>query len=210
MAQDRCSLAKGTSRGIGLMSSMEDGDHPPRIHFKLDKALWRKKVVAELAGFPLDPGTLPPFSNWPSNRLLLVDTETAEKMIAGQSENPAGFPVIHSTLIVPSEPISPGQQLHFLQQGFAFVFAGDFTALRTRLQNRIGLRSHILAEKAVNRRLRQLLKTQQAVFSNQNDFLNMAVHDLRGPLSALICYAELLMEGVLGNLFFLRHQGFTA
>ncbi|MFC1586461.1 sensor histidine kinase, partial [Fibrobacterota bacterium] len=35
---------------------------------------------------------------------------------------------------------------------------------------------------------------------SQNDFFQMAVHDLRSPLSAMICYSELLMDGVLGGL----------
>jgi nitrogen-specific signal transduction histidine kinase len=69
-----------------------------------------------------------------------------------------------------------------------------------RLQGLLALKSKLLAQQIINRRLRARIESQSENLRHQNDFLHMAVHDLRSPLAAMICYAELLMEGVLGNL----------
>ena len=82
------------------------------------------------------------------------------------------------------------------------VHRGDLAMghARALLQLNDPKQMRLLAEQAVNRRLKSRLILQQGRMAHQSEFLHMAVHDLRSPLAAMICYAELLMEGVLGNL----------
>jgi nitrogen-specific signal transduction histidine kinase len=61
-------------------------------------------------------------------------------------------------------------------------------------------KAKMLALKTVNQRLWMRTKVLRDDLNRQNEFLHMAVHDLRSPLAAMVCYAELLMDGVLGNI----------
>jgi signal transduction histidine kinase len=50
------------------------------------------------------------------------------------------------------------------------------------------------------RRLEAALTEAEARLERQEEFFQMAVHDLRSPLSAIVVYSELLMNRVLGDL----------
>jgi signal transduction histidine kinase len=134
--------------------------------------------------------------------LQLIDLE-ASRALPGEAagaEDP--LLILTSTAVIHPEPLPAEIKASLYQQGFSYVSEGadDVPALRLRLQAMLQVRSRLLTEQAVSRRLKQWLESQQTQIAHQTDFLHMAVHDLRGPLAAMICYAELLMEGVLGNL----------
>ncbi len=110
--------------------------------------------------------------------------------------------VLPNTFLVQLTPISVAEKVLRYEQGVAFVWDAqdDGQLFKSRLESRLTLKSKILSHQIISHRLNARIGQQQANLNYQNDFLQMAVHDLRSPLAAMICYAELLMEGVLGNL----------
>jgi signal transduction histidine kinase len=133
----------------------------------------------------------------------IVDQSSADAFLTKAIALPGdAHMLLQSAIVVGLADISDRERVRLYEQGFAFIFGGGdaVDALRNRVWSMLQTRSKVLTEQILNRRLRSRLEINQSHLENQQNFLYMAVHDLRGPLSAMICYAELLMEGVLGNL----------
>ncbi len=176
--------------------------HPPRIFLRMGEGEFRTRLESALAGFPLSHDTPPDLAQWPLGCLQLMDLEAALEFVADTRNAAAPLLALSSTLVAHPQPLPAETKASLYQTGFAFIGDADpeYSALKSRLQALVRLRSRLLAEQAVSRRLQSQLDAQQVQVDHQIEFLHMAVHDLRGPLAAMICYAELLMEGVLGNL----------
>lgn len=160
---------------------------------------------AGLQDMPFSEEILPKSFNLPHDALhvWMVGWEEAHAFaLAAQASDADSQLLLQSSLVIAPDAITDKERVKLYEQGFSFVHAmGDsFETLRNRLWSMLQTRSRVLTEQILNRRLRARLDTQNGHLENQQNFLYMAVHDLRGPLSAMICYAELLMEGVLGNL----------
>jgi len=79
-----------------------------------------------------------------------------------------------------------------------------------------GLYCEVLQKRAFSLilyRQNKLIENHKTQIELQDELLQMAVHDLRSPISAMICYSELLMDGVLdavpgspGNPLQIIHQ----
>src|SRR4051794_20561286 len=110
--------------------------------------------------------------------------------------------VLANSVAVSPETLGIEEKVALFEMGYSLVSEGpdSLPSLRVRLQALLALKSKLLAQQIVNKRLRARIEAQGSNIKHQSDFLHMAVHDLRSPLAAMICYAELLMEGVLGNL----------
>jgi signal transduction histidine kinase len=178
---------------------------PPGIRLvEVDPDLEAKLAIA-LRDLPMTAFALPETMHLPSDALhvWLVPHALADafagKALAAASDAQV---LLQSAMVVSPAPLSDRERVRLYEQGFAFIFAeGDSgEALRSRVWAMLQTRSRVLTEQILNRRLRSRVDHNRGQLENQQNFLYMAVHDLRGPLSAMICYAELLMEGVLGNL----------
>ncbi len=176
--------------------------NPPRIYLRIEDPEWKGFLETELHEFPITTSAPPSAREWTFAHLQIVDMESAEKLMQELQGN--GDPLLVFASSILFHPISaPSESLsEWYRRGFAYICENkeELPALKVRLQAILRLRSQHLTQKAVNFRLAKWLETQKKQSTNQTDFLHMAVHDLRGPLAAMICYAELLMEGVLGNL----------
>lgn len=163
------------------------------------------KIGAALRDLPMAAFSLPNEFRLPSDALhvWLVPHGLADafagKALAVASD---AHLLLQSAVVVSLEPLTDRERVRLYEQGFAFIYAeGDAgEILRSRVWAMLQTRSRVLTEQILNRRLRSRVDHSRGQLESQQNFLYMAVHDLRGPLSAMICYAELLMEGVLGNL----------
>ncbi len=134
--------------------------------------------------------------------IFLVEWPYWNSFVATLAGQPDKFLVIANSVVVSRGEIPDSDKLSLFLAGASFVADAHTVPadLRTRLESLLSVKSKLVARQIVNDRLRSRIVRQQEQLNHQNDFLHMAVHDLRSPLAAMICYAELLMEGVLGNL----------
>lgn len=185
-------------QGIGALA-------PPRLRLIAGDEGFAQRLRGVLTDFPVLEEDIPAAFNLPKDALhvWVVPSHRAEAFTAAAlATDPDAQVLLQSSVIVSASSISDRERVKLYELGFAFVHAGDdaFEVLQGRLWSMLRTRSRVLTEQILNHRLRARLASQSGHIENQQNFLYMAVHDLRGPLSAMICYAELLMEGVLGNL----------
>lgn len=173
---------------------------PPKILIVSRDPEWEARYRKALDAFPFaDPGTVPGSD---STQVCLVDARIARDFPTLLDPEADVLFVLANSVTLSPEPLSIEEKVALFEMGYSLVSEGAdcMPSLRVRLHALLALKSKLLAQQIINRRLRARIESQGANLAHQNDFLHMAVHDLRSPLAAMICYAELLMEGVLGNL----------
>jgi signal transduction histidine kinase len=155
-----------------------------------------------LEGLPCHNGPPPTGSEWSEGQIALIPEMSADSYVQQALNHPDADRILASAAVVGENSLSGDRRLFLYESGFGFVAKGPspWEGLRARLESMLRLRARLLVRQEVNLRLEGRVEAMNALYQHQQDFLLMAVHDLRGPLAAMICYAELLMEGVLGNL----------
>ena len=137
-------------------------------------AYWGARMMGATAGFVIDAG----------GQVLAatgVDAERAAALLAGESESVITAP-LHLTdgagrLAIVAGPFTPvfgGEEVSQLQ-GYANAVAAGMD--RVRVTERMA-----------------------ALESNKTQFLNLASHELRGPLTVIRGYVSMLESGMLGDL----------
>ena len=174
---------------------------PPKLVPVSRDPAWEAHYRKALDAFPFSDQS-PGGAGMEEGHIYLVDSRLA---MAFPGELPEGwdiFSTLASSAVISREVLPDSEKLRLFELGYAQVSDGkdSLPALRIRLESLLSQKSKVLANQIINLRLRTRIEAQQNNLNNQNEFLHMAVHDLRSPLAAMICYAELLMEGVLGNL----------
>lgn len=173
---------------------------PPKILIVTRDREWETRFRKALDAFPFaEPGTVP--GSDPA-QVCLVDARLAREFPSLIDREADVLFVLANSVTLSPEPLPVEEKVALFEMGYSLVSEGAdcLPSLRVRLQGLLALKSKLLTQQIINRRLRARIESQSANLRHQNDFLHMAVHDLRSPLAAMICYAELLMEGVLGNL----------
>jgi signal transduction histidine kinase len=179
---------------------MTGGVEPPRLVLVSRDPEWDARFRKAFESFPLaEPGSAP--SGGPAEAYV-VDARIAREFPGLLPEGADVFASLASAVVLSGAPLPAEEKLACYEMGFALVADDklDMPSTRIRLQAILGGKSKWLTREIINRRLRTRIESQQNTLTHHNEFLHMAVHDLRSPLAAMICYAELLMDGVLGNL----------
>ncbi|MEO6097016.1 MAG: ATP-binding protein [Fibrobacteria bacterium] len=173
---------------------------PPKLLIVTEDPAWEAKYRKTLDAFPFADKEIVPGGD--SSQVCLVDSRIARKFPAMLDRDADALYVLANSVAVSPEIMSIEEKVSLFEMGYSLVSEGpdSLPSLRVRLQALLALKSKLLAQQIVNKRLRARIESQGNNIKHQSDFLHMAVHDLRSPLAAMICYAELLMEGVLGNL----------
>ncbi len=173
---------------------------PPKILIVTRDPQWEARYRKALDAFPFADVDTAPGAD--SSQVCLVDVRIAREFPAMLDKDADALYVLANSVAVSPEAMSVEDKVSLFEMGYSLVSEGpdSLPSLRVRLQALLALKSKLLAQQIVNRRLRTRIESQGNNIRHQSDFLHMAVHDLRSPLAAMICYAELLMEGVLGNL----------
>lgn len=173
---------------------------PPKILIVTRDPEWEARYRKALDAFPIAEGGTEPGGD--SSQVCVVDARIAREFPAMLERGADALYVLANSVAVSPESLSIEEKVSLFEMGYSLVSEGpdSLPSLRVRLQALLALKSKLLAQQIVNRRLRNRIESQGNNIKHQSDFLHMAVHDLRSPLAAMICYAELLMEGVLGNL----------
>ncbi len=133
--------------------------------------------------FIVNPGLLSKYLKWCTS--------------LGQSEER-----INSTIILSDKKLGATKKAALYNHGFFFV-ADCLTSerlFRKKLNWLIAQKLRFISHHAFASRLNAEFFNHHSHVKGQNELLHMAVHDLRSPLSAMLCYAELLMDGVLDDL----------
>ncbi len=186
--------------------SSEQGPSPPirrpRIFVGMLSEPARETALEALAGLPCELDPPPRGAAWGEGPIALVPESEADTYAREAREHADGDRILASAAVLGSAALTVERRLALFEAGFGFVSAGPppWDGLRPRLESMLRLRARLLVRQEINLRLEGRLEAMDGLYQHQQDFLLMAVHDLRGPLAAMICYAELLMEGVLGNL----------
>ncbi len=179
---------------------LSGGIESPKLLIVTRDAAWETHYRKALDTFPFaEPGTVPGSD---LSQVCLVDMRIAHEFPGELADGADVLYVLSSSVTLSPENIPMEDRLSLFEMGYSMVAEGkdSLPSVRIRLQGLLASKSKVLTQQIVNRRLRARIEAQGANLKHQNDFLHMAVHDLRSPLAAMICYAELLMEGVLGNL----------
>ncbi|MDQ3002004.1 MAG: HAMP domain-containing histidine kinase [Fibrobacterota bacterium] len=173
---------------------------PPKLLIVTQDPAWEARYRKALDAFPFAEKETAPGAD--SSQVCLVDARIAREFPAMLEAGSDALYVLANSVAVSPEPLSIEEKVALFEMGYSLVSEGpdSLPSLRVRLQALLALKSKLLAQQIVNKRLRMRIESQSNNIKHQSDFLHMAVHDLRSPLAAMICYAELLMEGVLGNL----------
>jgi signal transduction histidine kinase len=183
-----------------VKNDLEPGVEPPRLVLVSRDEGWDARFRKALESFPLaGPGALP---SGGSVEAYVVDAAVAREFPAMLPPGADIFASLSSAVVISGEPMSAEDKLSLYEMGFALVADDklDIPSARVRLESLLSAKSKWLTREIISRRLRARIESQQDTLTHHNEFLHMAVHDLRSPLAAMICYAELLMDGVLGNL----------
>lgn len=176
------------------------GVEPPKLLIVTRDVAWEMHYRKALDTFPFaDPGTVPGGN---LSQVCLVDARMAKDFPGQLAPGADILYVLSSSVALTPDTMPLEEKVELFEMGYSMVAEGkdSMPSVRIRLQGLLASKSKVLTQQIVNRRLRNRVEAQGANLKHQNDFLHMAVHDLRSPLAAMICYAELLMEGVLGNL----------
>ncbi|HLP40128.1 MAG TPA: HAMP domain-containing sensor histidine kinase [Fibrobacteria bacterium] len=172
----------------------------PRLVLVTQDPEWDARYRKALEYFPVaDPGTLP---GGGAAEAYAVDARHALEFPGMLPPGSDLFASLASAVVISPTALRAEEKLPFYEMGFALVAddKDDIPSTRIRLEAILQGKSKWLTREIINRRLRARIESQQTILTHHNEFLHMAVHDLRSPLAAMICYAELLMDGVLGNL----------
>jgi len=178
-----------------------NGDiEPPKLLIVSRDPEWEARYRKALDTFPLAEPTAIPGSDL--NQVFLVDMRIAKEFPGMLAPGADVLYVLASSVTLSPDNIAVEERLSQFEMGYSMVAEGReaLPSVRIRLHGLLASKSKVLTQQIINQRLRSRIERQEANLKHQNDFLHMAVHDLRSPLAAMICYAELLMEGVLGNL----------
>jgi signal transduction histidine kinase len=179
---------------------LSGGFEPPKLVLVTRDPAWDARYRKALEGFPLaEPGASP---SGGAAEAYAVDAACAREFPGMLPQGAEIFATLSSAVIISAEPLPAEEKLGLYGMGFAFVADDrlDIPSTRIRLEAILAGKSKWLTREIISRRLRSRIESQQTTLTHHNEFLHMAVHDLRSPLAAMICYAELLMDGVLGNL----------
>lgn len=179
---------------------MTDGVEPPKLVLVTRDPDWDARYRKALENFPVaDAGSAP---GGGAAEAYAVDARIARDFPGMLPPNADVFANLASAVVISIEPLPMEVKLAFYEMGFALVADDklDIPSTRVRLEAILSGKSKWLTREIISRRLRSRIESQQNTLTHHNEFLHMAVHDLRSPLAAMICYAELLMDGVLGNL----------
>ncbi len=176
------------------------GFEPPKLLIVTRDPEWEARFRKALDNFPLADAGTPPGSDL--SQVCLVDARIAQEFPGMLAENADVLYVLSGSVALSPESMPLADRVALFEMGYSMVAEGRecLPSVRVRLHAMLASRSRTLTQQIINRRLRARVESQDANLKDQSDFLHMAVHDLRSPLAAMICYAELLMEGVLGNL----------
>jgi signal transduction histidine kinase len=176
------------------------GVEPPKLVLVTRDPEWDARYRKGLESFPLaEAGTLP---GGGAIEAYAVDARSAREFPGLLPPGADVFSSLASAVVISTEPLPAEDKLALYGMGFAFIADDklDLPSTRIRLEAILAGKSKWLTREIISRRLRTRIESQQMTLTHHNEFLHMAVHDLRSPLAAMICYAELLMDGVLGNL----------
>ncbi len=173
---------------------------PPKLLIVTHDPAWEAHYRKALSTFPYAESGTQAGGNL--NQVYLVDARMAREFPGLLAPGADILYVLSSSVTLSPDSIPVEEKLEYFEMGYSMVAEGkdSMPSVRIRLQGLLASKSKILTQQIVNHRLRARVEAQGANLKHQNDFLHMAVHDLRSPLAAMICYAELLIEGVLGNL----------
>lgn len=106
------------------------------------------------------------------------------------------------TFLYIDEKLSLETQIEYYQKGVFYLIRSRCDAkeleekIRWSMSKLVRSNIHVLLSKQLERQY----QVQKQFVEAQNEMLQMAVHDLRSPLSAMICYSELLMDGILDQI----------
>ncbi len=179
---------------------MSGGVEPPRLVLVTEDPAWDARYRKALESFPLAEAGTPP--RGADAEAYVVDARMARRFPGLLPPGADLFASLASAVVVSSERLPDADKLACYEMGYALVADDnlDIPSARIRLEAILSGKSKWLTREIISRRLRTRIESQQTTLTHHNEFLHMAVHDLRSPLAAMICYAELLMDGVLGNL----------
>jgi signal transduction histidine kinase len=176
------------------------GVEPPKLALITADPEWDAFYRKALVSFPIaEAGTEP---SGDMLQVCVVDARVARAFPTRLPPSTDVLAVLAGSVALSQANLPAEEKLGLYEMGFALVADGPdaVPSLRVRLEALMSAKSKWLTQQTVNRRLRARIESQQGNLDHHNEFLHMAVHDLRSPLAAMICYAELLMDGVLGNL----------
>ncbi len=185
---------------------MNPGPILPKLTFAGADGDLEKELRSRLANFPWMPGRVEDVGlldrEVRAANAFLVELPVWRRFVDSLEGQADKALVMSNSVVVSAAEISDAEKLSLFMEGAAYVADANTLPddLRGRLESLLSVKSKVVARQIINDRLRARNLRQQEQLNHQNDFLHMAVHDLRSPLAAMICYAELLMEGVLGNL----------
>ena len=163
------------------------------------------RLLSALEAFPtrvIHPSRIWEVGNKSEVHIHIVPMEHLTAFLDETRKKNPDHKILASTILWSARPLQAIEKVQWFEKGVAHFIepgAGKDEILRKVTQLLEG-RSRLVASKMLNERARFQTHDAELQFRSQREFLQMAVHDLRSPLSAMVCYAELLMEGVLGNL----------
>ena len=98
--------------------------------------------------------------------------------------------------------LSPDEKVALYEKGVYYVHdaAGDSGMLEKKCRSLAQELGETQSLKSSLDKVQTKYKKQKEDLNHQTDVFHMAVHDLKSPLAAMICYAEMLMDGVLEDL----------
>lgn len=173
---------------------------PPKLVLVTRDPEWDARFRKAFESFPVVEAGTPPGGG--AAEAYVVDARVAKDFPGLLPQGADIFSNLSSAIVISTEALPAEEKLAFYGMGYALVADDklDIPSARVRLEALLSGKSKWLTREIISRRLRTRIESQQSTLTHHNEFLHMAVHDLRSPLAAMICYAELLMDGVLGNL----------
>ncbi|MBF0429879.1 MAG: HAMP domain-containing histidine kinase, partial [Fibrobacteria bacterium] len=134
--------------------------------------------------------------------VFVVNSNLIEKYFDYCRNSPFTNEIINSTIVLSGDVVTAVQKITLLDKGVFLVVDPDTPqlAVREKINWLIAQKYRSITHSMLVTRLNSEFKNHQQHVKSQSNLLQMAVHDLRSPLSAMICYSELLMDGFLNDI----------
>ncbi|ETW94387.1 MAG: hypothetical protein ETSY1_35100 [Candidatus Entotheonella factor] len=132
---------------------------------------------------------------------VLDATAVASSGEALQAAKQASDPVFLPYLLLAPREQAPWVGRHLGQTVDELLWTPvDPAELQTRIKMLLRLRQQSLALKQHNDELEALLEARRAVEQMKDEFISIASHELRSPLSAIKMYVNMVLDGEVGPL----------
>ncbi len=137
------------------------------------------------------------FENWNEAILALEAKYSSAFLELNPSDN-----VFESCILFGKSKLTSEELVQWYEKGVYYIsqsFSKD-KKLKSKFEKLVTQKCSVMSQRFLSQRLNHEFEDQKKHIQEQNDLLQMAVHDLRSPLSAMVCYSELLMDGVLDSI----------